>query len=268
MDSEKRVALLSNNGVNVSKSLGIFGDFVTYEEALKVFRQEVNINLSLLQKHKDSGNMSEYAVVAHSVKSDAKYLGFEYLGELAYEHELASKSGKSYFIYENYNSLIEEVLRIIKIVDLFFTPKEETKILDNHSLNSAAKTDEKCVMIVDDSEIIRNICSKILSSSFKILMAKDGEEAISVLEEALKNNENISAVLLDLNMPKVDGLAVLEHFKQNDLFKKIPVSIITGNEMEEIDRKAFAYPIVDVLKKPFTERNVKDMVEKCVNSIK
>ena len=63
-------------------------------------------------------------------------------------------------------------------------------------------------------------------------------------------------------MPGVDGFAVLDYFKENDLFKKIPVCIITGDvEKERIDR-AFTYPIVDVIPKPFTMDSVRNIVKK------
>ncbi|MEG1310115.1 MAG: response regulator, partial [Bacilli bacterium] len=66
-------------------------------------------------------------------------------------------------------------------------------------------------------------------------------------------------------MPNVDGFQVLEYFKNNNLFKKIPVSIITGDDSKEAIEKAFTYPIVDMLNKPFNEHDVKVIVEKTIN---
>ena len=65
-------------------------------------------------------------------------------------------------------------------------------------------------------------------------------------------------------MPNVDGFAVLEHFKQNGYFVKIPVAVESGVEdMGSID-KANLYPIVDVLAKPFNERDIQRVMEKCL----
>jgi putative two-component system response regulator len=66
-------------------------------------------------------------------------------------------------------------------------------------------------------------------------------------------------------MPNIDGFAVLEYFKENNLFNKIPVAIITGDDSKEAIEKAFKYPIVDMLNKPFNEKDVKIIVEKTVN---
>ena len=71
-------------------------------------------------------------------------------------------------------------------------------------------------------------------------------------------------MLLDLNMPNVNGFEVLEYFRTNSLFTKIPVSIITGEDSRENIERAFTYPIADVLSKPFNERDVKRVVEKTI----
>ena len=63
-------------------------------------------------------------------------------------------------------------------------------------------------------------------------------------------------------MPKVDGFAVLDYMKENHLFRKMPVSIISGDSSKETIDKAFQYPIVDMLGKPFNEQNIKSVVEK------
>ena len=78
-------------------------------------------------------------------------------------------------------------------------------------------------------------------------------------------NNLISGMLLDLNMPNINGFEVLSYFKHRGLFNKIPVSIITGDDSRDSIDRAFTYPIVDVLTKPFNERDVKRVVEKTLN---
>ena len=66
-------------------------------------------------------------------------------------------------------------------------------------------------------------------------------------------------------MPEVDGFAVLDYFKENNLFKRIPVCIITGDVQKDRIDRAFNYDIVDVLAKPFTFDNVREEVEKIIS---
>ena len=116
-------------------------------------------------------------------------------------------------------------------------------------------------MVVDDSNIIRNFVKRIFSEEYNVGTAKDGEEAIEIIK-ANKDNDFIEAILLDLNMPKVDGFAVLEFMRQNGLLEKMPVSIISGDSSKETIDRAFTYQIVDMLEKPFNEQNIKMVIEK------
>ena len=121
----------------------------------------------------------------------------------------------------------------------------------------------KKILVADDSKIISNIVNRAFNGEYEVVVAFNGKEAIDIV----KNNvdESIAGVLLDLNMPEVDGFAVLDYFKENNLFKRIPVCIITGDVQKDRIDRAFNYDIVDVLAKPFTFDNVREEVEKIIN---
>ena len=72
-------------------------------------------------------------------------------------------------------------------------------------------------------------------------------------------------MLLDLNMPESDGFTVLNYFKNNNLFKKYPIVIISGDDTKDTINKAFTYDIVDMLNKPFTGDKIKSMVERMIS---
>ena len=86
------VNLLTSNGVNVEKALELFGDMDMYDATMSDFLDIVEQKLANLKKYRETGNMPNYAIEVHSLKSDARYFGFETLGELAYDHELKRKS--------------------------------------------------------------------------------------------------------------------------------------------------------------------------------
>ena len=118
----------------------------------------------------------------------------------------------------------------------------------------------KISLVVDDSSVITNFVDKIFNSEFKVIIAKDGIEAI----EAVRNNfdQEFVGMLLDLNMPRFNGFEVLETFNKNNLFNKIPVCILTGDDTKDSLDKVFKYPIVDVLNKPFSENDIKTSISK------
>lgn len=121
---------------------------------------------------------------------------------------------------------------------------------------------EQTILVVDDSNITRSLIERVYKDQYKILMASNGREAIDIVDTMPEGV--IVAILLDLNMPDLDGFAVLDHFKEKDLFNKIPVSIITGDSTKETINRCLSYNIVDILIKPFSEFDIERVVAKMV----
>ncbi len=255
----KDVNILINNGANVKKALELFGDMETYDATLETFLQEVPGKLEKIKALKEIGDMANYAILVHSLKSDARYFGFEELGEIAYQHELKSKENDMYYVTEHFDELMGEANRVVNVVKKYMGVGG---VVDTPEVKH---TNGKKILVVDDSNIIRNFILKILDDSYEVISANDGKEAIDILDDERKRND-IKAVLLDLNMPNVNGFEVLDFYKNKDLFRSIPISIITGVDDKESINKAFKYPIVDILLKPFNERDVKRILEKTINS--
>lgn len=256
----KDVNILIEAGVDVKKSLELFGDMETYNETLETFLQEVEPKLKKLQEFKEIGDMANYAIQVHSLKSDARYFGFETLADLAYKHEMESKANNMYFVTNGFEELMQEAHKIINLVKKYMGreyKEEEIKI--------ETKEKDKAILVVDDSNIIRSFIDKIFKNDYDVIIASDGKEALDILNNP-DERVRIKAVLLDLNMPNVNGFEVLDYFREKDMFKKFPVSIITGVDDKESIAQAFKYPIVDMLTKPFNERDVKAILEKTLNS--
>mgnify|MGYP002645499075 CR=1 FL=1 len=254
----KNVNILKENGVNVDKSLDLFGDMGMYDATLIDFLEGVNDKLENLKHCKETADMVNYAVYVHSLKSDARYLGFEKLQDLAYQQEMKSKANDIMFIYDHYDELIEETNRIIKLVNDYLGNEKEKVEKPDFIVK------DKAILVVDDSDMISKFIKKVFNNDYEVYTASDGAEAIEFLENNM-NNTKIKAALIDLNMPNVNGFELLDYFIKNQLFVKIPVSIITGVDDKETIEKAFQYGIVDLLTKPFNERDIKRIVEKTIN---
>ena len=118
------------------------------------------------------------------------------------------------------------------------------------------------VLIVDDMEINRDILEEILEDDYETLTAENGLEAIKIIQN---NKDNLSLILLDLMMPVLDGLGVLNHLEDNSLIGKIPVVVISGDNSSENERKCFEYKVVDFIRKPFNEALVKLRVRNVID---
>ena len=121
---------------------------------------------------------------------------------------------------------------------------------------------EKAIIVADDSMIVKNIVEKAIDDEYMVLKASNGKEAIKHITD---KKYEIIGMLLDLNMPESDGFMVLNYFKNNNLFKKYPIVIISGDDTIETIEKAFTYDIVDMLNKPFSKDNISNMVNKIIN---
>lgn len=162
--------------------------------------------------------------------------------------------------------------------DEVIVPEEEESEVSNQILEEAIEINEMTtempdtpetlsediILVADDSEVVRIFVEKAFDSKYEIARACDGEEALEIIK--LHENDNkIKAILLDLNMPKKDGFAVLDYMVEANLLTKMPVTIISGDSSKEAISKAFTYEIVDMINKPFSEQKIREAVEKTIH---
>ncbi len=254
----KDVSILTSNGVDVDKALELFGDMKMYDDTLEVFLNEVEKRLERIKNYKEISDMANYAIEVHALKSDSKYFGFTKLADLAYNHEMESKKNNMFYIMDHYDELVIEAHRIIKVVKKYLgvNTNDDTQDVEEQQIK------DKTILVVDDSNVTRNFVQKIFSNEYNCLSANDGKEALNIISN--DSEHKIVAILLDLNMPGVNGFDVLDYFKTNNLFSTIPVSIITSDNSEETRNKVFSYGVIDILVKPFNERDVKIVLDKTI----
>lgn len=111
---------------------------------------------------------------------------------------------------------------------------------------SPADSSPNTLLIVDDDEINREVLSNIFSSSYSIKEAENGRLG---LQKILDGRDEICAVLLDVVMPEMDGLAVLRRLSEDQLLDKIPVFLITA-EAGAAMKEAYQLGVMDVISKP------------------
>lgn len=255
----KSIEFLKENGVDIDKSLEFFGDSESYNENVREYLVSVHDNVEKLVKFIQNNDLANYSITVHSLKSDSKYYGFNKLADMALEHEMKSKEKDMAFIKGNFIELVNEANKVIILLKQYIEGTDEQ--VKQEETKQELVYNAKTILVVDDSNIIRNFVKRIFSENYNVGSAENGEEAIEIIKNN-KDNGMIEAILLDLNMPVLDGFGVLEYMKQNDLLQKMPVSVISGDSTKETIDKAFEYPIVDMLNKPFNEQNIKMVIEK------
>ena len=115
---------------------------------------------------------------------------------------------------------------------------------------------EAKILIADDSKINQQILSEILGGRYEYLYADDGMQALDLLHSEF----DIDLLLLDINMPRLDGFGVLEVMKQRNWLQEIPVIITSSEDDESFIQKAYELGVTDYIRRPFnltvTQRRV------------
>ncbi len=119
MKQTKDINYLKNNNIDVDASIELLGDLEMYNETLEDFIKESVTRLPKMKEFMDNSDCENYAILAHAMKSDSKYLGFKKLAELSLNHELKGKENNINYIRENYNELMDEANKIINIVKTY-----------------------------------------------------------------------------------------------------------------------------------------------------
>lgn len=116
--------------------------------------------------------------------------------------------------------------------------------------------DNKPVMlIVDDVNINRTVLAQFFHDEYRIVEAKDGKEALKLLEE-----EAAHIVLVDLMMPVMDGLEFMSVIKSNDQYKGMPVVAMTTNGDQDGQTWAVELGAADFITKPFNPAIVRSRI--------
>ena len=113
------VSILTDNGVDLNSALELLGDLSFYDETLEAFLEENKTRVLNIKKYKEEQNMPDYAILAHALKSDSKYLGFKELADIAYEHEMASKANNVDEVDSKFDKLMKTVDKYTELANKY-----------------------------------------------------------------------------------------------------------------------------------------------------
>ena len=121
--------------------------------------------------------------------------------------------------------------------------------------------ERQTILIVDDAEMNRMMLSDMLGDQYDYVEAADGREALRILEK----NVSIDLILLDINMPEMNGFEVLEEMNRYHWIEEVPVIMITAEESVESMEVAYSLGVTDYIPRPFNVYIVRRRVENTLN---
>ncbi len=135
--------------------------------------------------------------------------------------------------------------------------RKNMTVTEKSGIDSAEVKEKQQILIVDDSQMNREILTVILEEEYRILEAANGEECIDLLKQY---GTGISLILLDINMPMMDGFEVLAQMNQNHWIEDTPVIMISSEDGAAYVRKAYEMGASDYISRPFDAQVVHQRV--------
>jgi CheY-like chemotaxis protein len=133
------------------------------------------------------------------------------------------------------------------------------KYFEDHDAGSVAGAGVKKILLVDDSSTSRMTSRMLLAGheSYVLTSACDGKEGV---EKAIAELPNL--ILMDIEMPRMDGIEACKMLKQNETTKNIPIVLLTMRGEESFVRQAYASGCSDFLAKPINEEKLDMIIKK------
>ena len=146
------------------------------------------------------------------------------------------------------------ILDLIALMRNAQTIKNTSQSVDS---KQSALESKPTILVVDDSVTVRKVTSRFLErQGFNVALAKDGIDAIEILQDTIPD-----MILLDIEMPRMDGFEVATQVRYNQRLKNIPIIMITSRTGEKHRERAFAIGVNDYMGKPFQEQELLDKIQ-------
>ena len=147
--------------------------------------------------------------------------------------------------------------------ELVLSLETENVSEDSIAPQTPPESSEPTIMIIDDSVAVRRNLEMLLTQSgYQVIACRDGKEATTVLDEP---REEISAVVCDVEMPRLDGFGVLQTIRSHSRWHSLPVIMLTSRGHERHQKKAFSLGANDYLTKPFNPQGLLEVIHNRVN---
>jgi chemosensory pili system protein ChpA (sensor histidine kinase/response regulator) len=151
--------------------------------------------------------------------------------------------------------------RIVLILDMGSLVRSEWRARPTETVVLDQRDRRTFALVVDDSITVRRVTQRLLErNGMRVLTAKDGVDAVSLLQENLPD-----IILLDIEMPRMDGYEVAAHVRNDPRLKQIPIVMITSRVSEKHRARAIELGVDDYLGKPYQESQLLDAIEPLVN---
>ena len=151
--------------------------------------------------------------------------------------------------------------RIVLILDINALVRSGAPVVELKNAAPTPSDDRPLAMIVDDSITVRRVMERFLErNGMRVVTAKDGIDAISVLQDSKPD-----IILLDIEMPNMDGYEFATHVRNNERFSDLPIIMITSRVGDKHRARAIEIGVNDYLGKPYQDAQLLDAIQRLLD---
>lgn len=231
------------------------GDGNQLEELVHLFIETSGRLLDQMETGLASGDLPSVAMAAHSMRGSSGQVGAKRMEEISSTIEALSRAGAGSGLGDWIQELrmaYDRVRQDLEMVDFAQLPPAEAAVpVRSAPIPRGNDSNAEILMAEDDPLIARFLGGSLTGAGFTVTHVGDGESAL----EALKQ-QSYGCVILDLNMPKLDGYGVVEAMRQQAKTQSTPVLILSLRSQENDIIRAFDLGADDYVSKPFSPLEV------------
>lgn len=236
-----------------------------YLEILKTYLSQRDKYMFGMREYYEKKDWDNYAILVHALKSTSLSIGAKELSEEAKQMEMAAKAMNVAVLDSGFDDLCLHYESVLKEIQNIIEPTQTEEIPDENVIKRELESDHedrlseaittqkhltyrarKLILVVDDDTINLTLAEKLLSADYDIKKISSGEEALAFLETTEPD-----LILLDIQMPEMDGFAVMSVIRSHSSYCKIPVIFLTADRSEKTEETCFEMGAVDYIGKPF-----------------
>ena len=217
------------------KGVQFCGGNIEYLEALSLFERSIKFHATEIERFWRAKDYGAYTIKVHSLKSMAKSVGATELSRLAAELEAAGKDGDA----ESIEAGTEALLALYRSLSEPLSRLHEMETVEGAGAQPAAPdadavtSKRHTVLLVDDDDDFLALTSRWLKKDYTVTAVNSGKKALAALEKEVPE-----LLLLDFEMPEMNGAEVLRQIRANPKLKHLAVVFLTGTEDKENVRQA------------------------------
>ena len=236
-----------------------------YLEILKTYLSQRDKYMFGMREYYEKKDWDNYAILVHALKSTSLSIGAKELSEEAKQMEMAAKAMDVAVVDSGFEELCLHYDSVLNEIQTMIDPTQTKEIPDENVIKRELETDyedrlseaittqnhltyraRKLILVVDDDNINLTLAEKLLSADYDIKKISSGEGALAFLETTEPD-----LILLDIQMPDMDGFAVMSVIRSHSSYSHIPVIFLTADRSEKTEETCFEMGAVDYIGKPF-----------------